>query len=225
MGFGSIVGKIATAAIPALIGGGFSAYGQAQANQATQASTQTQMDFQERMRATQYQTAMADMKKAGMNPMLAYQQGGAGALSGSSYQASNELAPLAAGIESGTSSAIAVRRQNADLKQIEASTRAIDEGILKTKQDRHTAGSQEHLNNRVAEHEKARMNLTDILGSMAHLNRRIREYDLNSAKASDAQAKTDLKINQSTAGRVLRWIDKAGQSINPFSSAVSKQRR
>lgn len=38
--------------------------------------------FQERMRATQYQTATADMQAAGLNPMLAYSQGGAGTPTG-----------------------------------------------------------------------------------------------------------------------------------------------
>jgi hypothetical protein len=45
---------------------------------------QKQMDFQERMRATQYQTAVKDLQAAGLNPMLAYQQGGAGTPSGAS---------------------------------------------------------------------------------------------------------------------------------------------
>lgn len=39
--------------------------------------------FQERMRNSAYQTAMRDMKKSGLNPILAYQQGGAQTPSGS----------------------------------------------------------------------------------------------------------------------------------------------
>ena len=56
----------------------------AQAASAQQAANQ--MDFQREMRATQYQTAVEDMKAAGLNPMLAYQQGGAGTPSGAAGQ-------------------------------------------------------------------------------------------------------------------------------------------
>lgn len=44
--------------------------------------------FQKEMRGTQYQTAVSDMRAAGLNPALAYQQGGAGTPSGSSASSS-----------------------------------------------------------------------------------------------------------------------------------------
>jgi hypothetical protein len=48
------------------------------------AQTKQQMEFQQAMRANQYQTTVADLKAAGLNPMLAYAQGGAGNLTGAS---------------------------------------------------------------------------------------------------------------------------------------------
>lgn len=41
-----------------------------------------QMDFQREMSNTQYQRAMADMRSSGLNPILAYSQGGAGNVGG-----------------------------------------------------------------------------------------------------------------------------------------------
>lgn len=93
--FGSILGAVAGNVVGGLLGN----KGQKDANDASAASVQKQMDFQERMSNTSYQRGMEDMRKAGLNPMLAFMKGGASVPSGSVYQAQNEMAPLSASVK------------------------------------------------------------------------------------------------------------------------------
>lgn len=103
------------------------------ANAASAQQAQAQMDFQERMRETQYQTAVEDMKKAGLNPMLAYSQGGAGTPTGAMGQVStakvgNTLASAVQGYQS-------MAMTNAELDQKDALTQNTSAQTVKTEAD------------------------------------------------------------------------------------------
>lgn len=65
------------------IGGGFlGAAGSIASSAIAAREAKKQRQWQERMSNTQYQRSMKDMREAGLNPMLAYKQGGAGTPSG-----------------------------------------------------------------------------------------------------------------------------------------------
>ncbi|AXH71836.1 MAG: DNA pilot protein [Microviridae sp.] len=80
-----------TAALGA--GGAILGYmGQKDTNDTNMQLGQAQMAFQERMSSSAYQRAVVDMQSAGLNPMLAYSQGGASSPVGSMPQVNNAVA-------------------------------------------------------------------------------------------------------------------------------------
>lgn len=91
------------AGIGAGIGGGFdAARSQKDTNEANIGIAREQMAFQERMSGSAYQRSVADLKKAGLNPMLAVSQGGASTPAGSTTRIDS---PIVAGMGSAKQSA------------------------------------------------------------------------------------------------------------------------
>ena len=83
LGIANTIGGTTGNEMKSLIPGIGDAMAQTEANKANLRESALNRRFQENMSNTAYQRAMADMKKAGLNPTLAFMQGGASSPSGS----------------------------------------------------------------------------------------------------------------------------------------------
>lgn len=98
-----------------LIGSG----GQDRTNAANAALAQKQMDFQREMSSTAYQRSTADMRAAGINPMLAFMQGGASTPQGTMATMQNPEAALGASVGDAGASAIASARSMKEMQLLD----------------------------------------------------------------------------------------------------------
>jgi len=133
--------------IPALIGAGASIIGGIMANNASAKSAQRQMDFQAQQSATAHQREVADLRAAGLNPILSSKYGGASTPPGASYQAQDVVTP-------GVNSAVASHRVAAEVKQMENAQKE----LLQSQAEQ--ARSQSQLNATQAQKVEAETELT-----------------------------------------------------------------
>lgn len=89
----------------------------------TSAQAKKQMDFQQQMRSTEWQVGIEDMRAAGLNPALAYSQGGAsspGGASGSGAAGSGSTARQEDVISPAVASAMQYKRLKQELDNMKA---------------------------------------------------------------------------------------------------------
>lgn len=115
------LGTIAGGLLGPVIGGLFGRSGQDAANQMNYQIAKENRAWQERMSNTAYQRAAADLQKAGLNRILAIGQPSS-TPAGNVATMQNKNALLAEGIKQGTIQALAAKRLNAEIKNINART-------------------------------------------------------------------------------------------------------
>lgn len=202
-------GAIAAAA-GQVIGSGLDYLGQSKANKSNKQMIREQMAFQERMSSTAYQRSMKDMKAAGLNPMLAYQKGGASSPSGASIAMQNPAAGMGDKLSGAAGKLAQNKIANAQLDQIE-----VDTGLKLQQMGQTNALMQKNDAEREMIHEQTR-NL--------RVDRAIKDENLHSAKANAAAAKASEEILKTEGGTIARQIGTILRELNPFLQNVPKKR-
>lgn len=182
-----------------LVSGGLSLLGGTLSNQANKDEAAANRAFQAQMSNTAYQRATADMRAAGLNPMLAYMQGGASTPSGSTATINDALTPA-------ISSAMQSKRIGEELKNIQQNNRNLKANEKKIEADEEASRTASMLNRAAANKAYADAELSKTTAKNVKADTTLKNYQAFGA-FNDAMAEKALGEDASSAAKVLRIIN------------------
>lgn len=165
-------------------------------NQGSRLMAREQMNFQEHMSNTAYQRAMTDMRLAGINPMLAFMQGGASSPSGASATMNDVISPAVSSAQHGV--------------RLEKELKLLDEqkGLVADQAHRQRV-------------ETGLMNTFGPAKANAEVGEMLSRRDLNWANARAANALLPLKgLTGSLAGGLRPFVDMAGEGFRSMHGVL-----
>lgn len=212
----------AAAPIIGAIGGGLLGFmGQNSANATNRAISKEQMAFQERMSNSAYQRATADMKKAGINPMLAYSQGGATTPGGAGLPVANVGAAAVEGASKGVSSAKEASTMQAQIDNLKQDTALKSASVKSAEAQAVQALASADL---ASQNSATTAAMRGPLVERAMWDAGVASNIFGSGLGETAAGKLRKQYLESPIGRMLRLFALGGKDATDGSSALSLNR-